>query len=183
LAELCARSPQIAASILRVVEKLNGNRPDPNSFEQLHELIKAQTSRLANWRVAADDINYRRFFDTNDLAGICVENEAVFEATHRLILRLMAEGKVDGLRIDTPTVCMIRPLTLNVSSAASRLPQTVSETLTLCSHRKNPDRSGATARRMAGVRTTGYDFSNLVNGLFVDPAAVDESNGLSKLCR
>ena len=52
--------------------------------KNLHELIKAQAFRLANWRVASDDINYRRFFDTNDLAGICVENETVFEATHGL---------------------------------------------------------------------------------------------------
>ena len=102
LAELCARSPEIAACIHRAVDLLNGTPADPASFEQLHELIKAQTFRLANWRVASDDINYRRFFDTNDLAGICVENEAVFEATHRLVLSLMADGKVDGLRIDHP---------------------------------------------------------------------------------
>src|SRR6202034_4933680 len=98
LAELCARAPEIAAGIREAVEGMNGNPADPKSFEELHELIKAQAFRLANWRVASDDINYRRFFDTNDLAGICVENEAVFEATHRLVLSLMAEGKVDGLR-------------------------------------------------------------------------------------
>src|SRR5208337_491781 len=84
------------------VEALNGNPDDPSSFEQLHELIKAQAFRLANWRVASDDINYRRFFDTNDLAGIRMENENVFQATHRLILQLISEGKVDGLRLDHP---------------------------------------------------------------------------------
>ena len=68
-------------------EKMIGAAGDPTSFEALHELIKAQTFRLANWRVASDDINYRRFFDTNDLAGICMENEAVFRATHGLILK------------------------------------------------------------------------------------------------
>src|ERR1700733_2442314 len=102
LAELCARSPEIANCISKAVETMNGDPADPASFEELHELIKAQAFRLANWRVASDDINYRRFFDTNDLAGICVENEAVFEATHRLVLRLMAEGKANGLRIDHP---------------------------------------------------------------------------------
>ena len=66
--------------------------PIPQAFEELHELIKAQAFRLANWRVASDDINYRRFFDTNDLAGICVENEAVFEATHRLVLEVDGGG-------------------------------------------------------------------------------------------
>src|SRR6202022_2167692 len=102
LAELCTRSPEIAACIHGAVELLNGNPADPASFEQLHELIKAQAFRLANWRVASDDINYRRFFDTNDLAAICMENEAVFEATHRLVFSLMAGDKVDGLRIDHP---------------------------------------------------------------------------------
>ncbi len=102
LAELCGRSARIAACIQHAIDLINGDPSDPSSFEQLHELIKAQAFRLANWRVAADDINYRRFFDTNDLAGICVENEAVFEATHRLILTLVAQGKVNGLRIDHP---------------------------------------------------------------------------------
>jgi (1->4)-alpha-D-glucan 1-alpha-D-glucosylmutase len=173
LAELCARSPQIAASILRVVEKLNGNPADPNSFEQLHELIKAQTSRLANWRVAADDINYRRFFDTNDLAGICVENEAVFEATHRLILRLMAEGKVDGLRIDHPDglydpAAYFERLKRGIATATNS-----SEN---ASHYVVIEKILTGAERLPAewpvCGTTGYDFSNLVNGLFVDPAAV-----------
>src|SRR6202035_2804202 len=102
LAELCARSPQIASGIIGAVNEINGTPGESASFNELHELIKVQAFRLANWRVAADDINYRRFFDTNDLAGICVENEAVFEASHRLILGLVAQGKVDGLRIDHP---------------------------------------------------------------------------------
>jgi len=102
LAELCARSPEIADGIKTAVDSINGTPADPSSFDELHELIKAQAYRLANWRVASDDINYRRFFDTNDLAGICVENENVFQATHRLILELVAQGKVDGLRIDHP---------------------------------------------------------------------------------
>ena len=102
LAEVCARAPEIGAAIQEAVDSINGTPADPKSFEELHELIKAQAFRLANWRVAADDINYRRFFDTNDLAGICMENEMVFEATHRLILKFVADGKVDGLRIDHP---------------------------------------------------------------------------------
>src|SRR6202167_1046546 len=102
LAEVCARAPEIGAAIQEAVDSINGTPADPKSFEELHELIKAQAFRLANRRVASDDINYRRFFDTNDLAAISMENEAVFEATHRLILKFVAEGKVDGLRIDHP---------------------------------------------------------------------------------
>lgn len=102
LAELCARSQEIATCILGAVDLINGTPADPASFEELHELIKAQTFRLANWRVASDDINYRRFFDTNDLASICVESETVFQATHHLVLSLVADCKVDGFRVDHP---------------------------------------------------------------------------------
>ena len=66
------------------------------------DLLDEQAYRLAYWRVASDEINYRRFFDINDLAALSMERPEVFEATHGLVLRLLAEGKVDGLRIDHP---------------------------------------------------------------------------------
>jgi (1->4)-alpha-D-glucan 1-alpha-D-glucosylmutase len=173
LAELCGRSPEIAGCIVRVVEKINGNPADPASFEELHELIKAQTFRLANWRVASDDINYRRFFDTNDLAGICVENEEVFEATHRLILSLVAEGKIDGLRIDHPDG-LYDPARyferLNAGIAAAK------------GNSENGSHYIVIEKILTGGErlpcswpvngTTGYDFSNLLNGLFVNSTAV-----------
>jgi (1->4)-alpha-D-glucan 1-alpha-D-glucosylmutase len=102
LAELCARSPEIDGAIAQVIGGINGVPGDSARFDALHELIKTQAFRLASWTVASDDINYRRFFDTNDLAGIRMEDEKVFEATHRLVVKLIAEGKVDGLRIDHP---------------------------------------------------------------------------------
>ena len=68
----------------------------------MDDLLENQCYRLAYWRVASDEINYRRFFDINDLAAIAVEREDVFEATHAFVLRLVGEGKVDGLRIDHP---------------------------------------------------------------------------------
>src|SRR5947208_12322956 len=75
LAALCARSDEIAQFLEHVVQRINGNAGDCASFDVLHELIKAQAYRLAYWRVAADDINYRRFFDINDLAALRQENE------------------------------------------------------------------------------------------------------------
>jgi (1->4)-alpha-D-glucan 1-alpha-D-glucosylmutase len=185
LAELCARSNEIAACIVRAVDLINGNPAQPASFEELHELIKAQAFRLANWRVAADDINYRRFFDTNDLAGICMENEKVFEATHRFVLSLMAEGKVDGLRIDHPDglydpAQYFERLSRSIASASSNSENGSSND----PHEGLHDRSRyvviekiltGSERLRAGwpvSGTTGYDFANLVNGLFVDPAAV-----------
>ncbi|WP_223505664.1 malto-oligosyltrehalose synthase [Pseudomonas sp. GL-RE-29] len=69
-------------------------------FQRLHNLLERQSYRLASWRTAADDINWRRFFDVNELGGLRVERPAVFEATHAKIFQLVAEGLIDGLRID-----------------------------------------------------------------------------------
>ena len=68
----------------------------------MDDLLENQCYRLSYWRVGSDEINYRRFFDVNDLAALAMEREDVFEAAHALVLRLVAEGKVDGLRIDHP---------------------------------------------------------------------------------
>ncbi|MBF7143426.1 MULTISPECIES: malto-oligosyltrehalose synthase [Pseudomonas] len=72
----------------------------PEGFDRLHRLLERQSYRLASWRTAADDINWRRFFDINELGGLRVERGDVFEATHAKIFQLVAEGLVDGLRID-----------------------------------------------------------------------------------
>jgi (1->4)-alpha-D-glucan 1-alpha-D-glucosylmutase len=102
LAVLAATHQPLASAIAEVVECINGTPGDPASFEALHELLEAQAFRLAYWRVASDEINYRRFFDVNELAGLRTENEAVFDATHGFILDLAARAAVGGLRIDHP---------------------------------------------------------------------------------
>ena len=175
LAALCARSPVVTAGIFEGVESINGNPSDPASFDELHELIKVQAFRLANWRVASDDINYRRFFDTNDLAGLCMENEGVFLATHRLILTLVAEGQIDGLRIDHPDG-LYNPAEYferlqRAIAAARNSPQNNGNELLYVVIEKiltGPERLRA---EWPVCGTTGYDFANLVNGLFVDPAS------------
>src|SRR5262249_37738264 len=78
----------------------NGTRGDPHSFDLLDIFLNAQAYRLAFWRVAADEINYRRFFAVNDLAALSTERPRVFAATHALIFRLLEEGKITSLRID-----------------------------------------------------------------------------------
>ena len=102
LARLVESSPTIRASIEEAVRVFNGKPGDPRSFDLLDRLLHDQAYRLAYWRVAAEEINYRRFFDINELAAIRMESPAVFRETHRLILRLVDEGKVTGLRIDHP---------------------------------------------------------------------------------
>src|SRR6202040_3324530 len=79
-----------------------GKEADRHSFDLLDDLLNRQAYRLAFWRVASDEINYRRFFDINELAALSMEKPEVFAATHVLILRLLREGKVTGLRIDHP---------------------------------------------------------------------------------
>jgi (1->4)-alpha-D-glucan 1-alpha-D-glucosylmutase len=98
LAELVARDPAAAAAISAALDAANG----PDERDRLHGLLEAQAYRLTFWRVAADEINYRRFFDINELAGLRMEDPAVFEATHALSLDLAAAGTVDGFRIDHP---------------------------------------------------------------------------------
>ncbi|MHA6493126.1 malto-oligosyltrehalose synthase [Pseudomonas borbori] len=69
-------------------------------MQRLHQLLERQHFRLASWRTAADDINWRRFFDINELGGLQVERPEVFEATHAKIFELVENGLIDGLRID-----------------------------------------------------------------------------------
>ncbi len=100
IAALYQVSPQVHAAIDSAVEELNGTVGEPRSFDKLDRLLDDQAYRPAFWRVAAEEINYRRFFDINDLAAIRVEVPEVFEATHALVLRLLTSGQVTGLRID-----------------------------------------------------------------------------------
>ncbi len=102
LAALSAESADVRTALEQALRSFRGEPGEPHSFDALDALLEAQVYRLAYWRVAGEEINYRRFFDINDLAAIRVEDENVFEATHGLALDLAAAGKVTGLRIDHP---------------------------------------------------------------------------------
>ncbi|MDM0104377.1 malto-oligosyltrehalose synthase [Variovorax sp. J22R24] len=98
LAALAAERPAAAHGLAEAAGALNA----PAHRNALHDLLEVQAYRLAYWRTAADEINYRRFFDVNELAALRTERKDVFEATHALALELAARGSVDGLRIDHP---------------------------------------------------------------------------------
>ncbi|MGN6031396.1 MAG: malto-oligosyltrehalose synthase, partial [Thermomicrobiales bacterium] len=102
LASLVARSEPVREAIEAAVTALNGDPDDPASFDLLDRLVDVQNWRPAFWRVAAEEINYRRFFAINTLAAIRQEALGVFMATHDLLFDLLAEGLVDGVRIDHP---------------------------------------------------------------------------------
>jgi (1->4)-alpha-D-glucan 1-alpha-D-glucosylmutase len=102
LATLIDGNATVREHIEANVRAFNGTADEPHSFDRLDDLLGAQAYRLSFWRVASDEINYRRFFDINELAAISMEKPAVFEATHSLILKLVCRGRVNGLRIDHP---------------------------------------------------------------------------------
>jgi (1->4)-alpha-D-glucan 1-alpha-D-glucosylmutase len=102
IAALYQACPEFRAALDATLADFNGRPEDPNSFELMDRLIEAQAYRPAFWRVAGEEINYRRFFDINDLAAIRVELPGVFRAAHEIAFRLLAEGKATGLRIDHP---------------------------------------------------------------------------------
>jgi (1->4)-alpha-D-glucan 1-alpha-D-glucosylmutase len=102
IAALLEGCPTAQAALDETIALFNGTAGDPRSFDRLDTLIEAQPYRLAFWRVASEEINYRRFFDINDLAAIRIELPQVFHDTHELTLRLVAAGHISGLRIDHP---------------------------------------------------------------------------------
>ena len=171
----CAEAPQVQQAIEKALARINGEPGDPRSFDSLDELLNAQSYRLAFWRVAAEEINYRRFFDVNDLAAIRVELPKVFDAVHRLLLELVNSGAVTGLRIDHPDGLYLpreyfeklqqrcaKALAIALPQDGRAIYMVVEKILT----------GAETLRKDWLVHgTTGYDFANQVAQLLVDSSA------------
>lgn len=100
LAALVEEAPIMGETIQQVMISLNGQKGDSHSFDRLEQLLDGQAYRLSFWRVTNDEINYRRFFDVNDLISMRMENEEVFDAMHELVLKFVKQEWVTGLRID-----------------------------------------------------------------------------------
>ena len=139
-----------------LLEKINAS-PD-----RLHHILERCHYRLAYWKTAWSDINYRRFFDINELVGLCMDNPAVFEAVHRLVLKWYGQGQVEGFRVDHPDGLKDPETYFTMLTGHAPDAWVVVEKI-LETGEKLPD-----TWPVAG--TTGYDFLNMVNGLFVDPA-------------
>jgi len=130
---------------------------------RLKRFLDRQHYRLAFWRCANRELNYRRFFDIHQLAGVRVEEEEVFDATHELVLRWVAEGRVDGLRVDHPDGLRDPAGYLRRLRASAPRAWVVVEKIL---------EPGETLRREWPVAgTTGYDFLNVLGGLFIDSRA------------
>ncbi len=183
LAGIYSSSAEIASFLDANMREYEGSPERPESFDLLHELLEKQAYRLACWRVASDEINYRRFFDINDLAGLRTENIEVFEKTHELALKLVAEGKVQGLRVDHPDG-LHNPLEYFqrlqgrvAESMAARAGEPELGRMLLEQGRGKPGYVVA-EKILAGHEhlpedwpvhgTTGYDFMRLVDGIFIN---------------
>jgi (1->4)-alpha-D-glucan 1-alpha-D-glucosylmutase len=165
LNRLLARSPRLRCHVDECVRQANGEPGIPESFDVLHDLLEHQAYRLAYWRTAADEINYRRFFDINELVALRMEVPAVFEAAHGLLWRLVSDGKVTGIRVDHPDG-LLDPL-----AYFKRLQQLTGQPLYVVAEKiLSPGESLNPNWRIAG--TTGYGFLNMVSRLFVDPRHV-----------
>src|SRR5437773_3832538 len=171
----CQDAPQVQAAIAQAVAQINGRPGDPRSFDALDLLLNDQSYRLAFWRVAAEEINYRRFFDVNDLAAIRVELPKVFDAVHRLALDLVSAGAVTGLRIDHPDGLYLpreyfEKLQQRCAKAlGSGLPHDGRAIYMLAE--KILTASEALRKDWLMHGTTGYDFANQVTQLLVDSSA------------
>jgi len=182
LAELCRQEPAVETFLRDNVTYFNGTVGQSKSFDQLHRLLEAQAYRLAYWRVASAEINYRRFFDINELAGIRTENSEVFAATHGLIRRLMGSTQSTGLRIDHPDglsdpfqyCCELQNMAAEAIGNGKQPGHASCYLLVekiLARHERLP-----ADWPVAG--TTGYEVAYLLNGLFV---CQDSERPLSQL--
>ncbi|NIT03504.1 malto-oligosyltrehalose synthase, partial [Candidatus Saccharibacteria bacterium] len=198
LRSLYNASEQFRAFVDENVSIYNGTPGEPESFDLLDLLLSVQAFRLSFWRVATEEINYRRFFDINDLGAIRMEDEQVFNECHRLVFDLIREGHVTGLRVDHPdglhnpaeyfrrlqegcfaALCTGRS---GEQEAAKRMRDIYHERLT-----QNPEGSLRRPFFIIGEKilmeserlspewpifgTTGYGFMNSVNAVLIDSSS------------
>jgi (1->4)-alpha-D-glucan 1-alpha-D-glucosylmutase len=191
LSNLYDTSPPIRAFIDENIVRFNGRKDQPRSFDLLDRLLDEQAYRLSYWRVAAEEINYRRFFDVNDLAALRSEDPQVFEESHRLVFELIGKGAITGLRIDHPDGLY------NPAEYFTRLQRCCAERTGSGTAEELAEPSGRPALLpfyivgekilIRGERmpedwpiysTTGYVFMNSVNGIFL---RVDQVRAMDRI--
>ena len=174
--KLYQREDAFRGAVDETVRAFNGDKEDPASFSRLNALLSSQAYRLAFWRNAAEEVNYRRFFGLNELVALRVEIPQVFRDTHARVLEMVAQRQVNGLRVDhvdglrDPLAYLeelqkIAPAEGSAASGGLNV-YTVVEKIT--SGRETLPSEWPTAG------TTGYDYLNAVNTLFIDAAGSRE---------
>jgi (1->4)-alpha-D-glucan 1-alpha-D-glucosylmutase len=180
LSKLCSRNYIIKGFIDENIADFQCSKDNPVSIERVHSLLEEQVYRLAFWRVSSEEINYRRFFDINDLAAVCVEKPDVFTNINSFIINLIENKKIDGLRLDhtdglLDPVNFYKKLQFEIAKKM-RIDFDINEE-NLLSSEKLPfyiiaEKILALFEKLTPNRaihgTVGYDFLNLVNGLFIN---------------
>jgi (1->4)-alpha-D-glucan 1-alpha-D-glucosylmutase len=167
LSGVMARSAAVRRALERAIQTANGMPGVPDSYDLLHELLEVQAYRLAYWRTAFDEINYRRFFDINELAGLRMEDPRVFAATHALLFELVEGGHITGIRLDHPDG-LYDPAAYMQSLAAAvaaRRPAAAGDVYLVVE--KILGRGERLREDWPVHGTTGYNALNTINGLFV----------------
>ncbi len=158
LSELYSNDDQVKVYINETLKIYNGIKENPESFDLLDKLLSEQYFRLAYWKVANEEINYRRFFNVSSLISLKVENEEVFNRTHSLIFKLIKEDKIDGLRIDH-----IDGL-YDPEEYLQKVRDRIDGKYLIVEKILEQDEHLPENWPVEG--TTGYDFLNFVNGVF-----------------
>ena len=178
LRDLLAAAPSVRSCVEHAIDEVNGSVGRPESFDALHALLEAQPYRLSYWRTASHEINYRRFFDINELTGLRMEDPDVFAATHALLLDWIAAGLVTGLRLDHidglfDPQAYLQALQVAIrahraqAGEAPRQDDAPQEAFYVVVEKILSE--GERLREEWPVAgTTGYDFLTQLNGLFVD---------------
>ncbi len=169
LRAIVSSSPEVAQLVEENVGEINGREGDPASFGFLQRVLAEQNYKLAFWQNLNENINYRRFFTIADLVGMRVEDPLVFEATHGYVLRLVARNLLAGLRIDhidglRDPLAYLNKLQERLASEEARAGSSsyVLVEKILAKHEDLPQDWPVSG-------TTGYDYVNAANGIFVNP--------------
>jgi (1->4)-alpha-D-glucan 1-alpha-D-glucosylmutase len=177
LAGVVERAPAFAEFLELTLLAFNGEAGKPRTFDLLDGLLNEQSYRLAHWRVASEEINYRRFFDVNQLAAVRMEDPAVFDEVHRYAFELVERGAATGFRLDhvdglfAPADYLRRLQERTAAAAASpgapRAESTGGRNFYVVVEKiLQADEELPADWPVYG--TTGYEFGDAVNGLFVN---------------
>ena len=170
LTRVMQQSPALLQHLEEVIAEYNGVPGQPESFDLLHELLEQQPYRLSYWRTAMQEINYRRFFDINDLIGLRMEYEPLFRAAHVKLIELAEKDAIDGVRLDhidgllDPQQYLLQ---LRAATAKSARPMyLIVEKILARQEWLSPE--------WPVDGSTGYEFLALLNGLWVNEPNLHE---------
>ncbi|MBN2365253.1 MAG: malto-oligosyltrehalose synthase, partial [Calditrichaeota bacterium] len=158
--ELYSGNHEIRKNIESILTIFNGTAGEPESFDHLFKLMQEQYYRLSFWKVGTEEINYRRFFNVNELISLRIEDEEVFQTTHKLILDFIKNGAFDGLRIDHVDGLA------DPTNYLNRLRRAVDKCYILVEKILEYSENLPLFWPVQG--TTGYDFLNFMNGIYCD---------------